>query len=132
MVASKSSGSRNTSAGNSVRRSRSFISGRAKNPERIIALELVTAEFVYIAVTLYTGETPSPRIIAALLAVFAILGLLTIFGEKWGRVAYLFGGLVVMAALLNRQVIAVGTALTSKESTPAASTAQTLLTTALT
>lgn len=83
------------------------MQGKSQNPERIIAFELVIAITVYIGVSLYQKEVPRPRVMAALLAVYAILGVVTIFGPQWGRVAYRFGGLVILGALFNKQVSAV-------------------------
>lgn len=117
--------------------SRDFINGRVANPERIIALELILAETIYVAITLYEGKAPTPKVMAALLAVYGILALFTIAGGEWGRVAYLFGGLVLVAITFNKEVSSVITKIggvtapsTPVNTTAAQQTVQTLLQTA--
>lgn len=84
----------------SLGRGRRIVTKRAQNPEKLIAIELVLAVVAYVGVTLKKGHTPVPRRIAALMAVFAILGVVTMFGPKYGRLAYLFGGLLLMGLVV--------------------------------
>lgn len=109
---------------------RNFLAGRVENPERVIALELILVQVIYVAVTVKSGKTPAPRVMATLLAVYAILALLTIFGPKWGRIAYLFGGLILMGTLFNKEVAQLF-GVVSGSGTPAEKTVQTLIPTAL-
>lgn len=84
-----------------VRYTRSALASPAANPDKVLVLELLAAETIYIGVQVAHGDVPAPKRMAAILAVFAVLGLLSAGGQKWGRVAYSFGGLLVAGLALE-------------------------------
>ncbi len=63
-------------------------------------LELLVCMAVYVGMAVAHKDVPEPKRLAALLGVFAVLGLLSVGGPKWGRVAYLLGALILATEVL--------------------------------
>ena len=93
-----------SSSGSQVAKTKQAIGAPTQNPERVIAFELILAEIVYMASTLIAGKKPTANVMIRFLAIYAILGIVPMFGPSWGKVAYRFGALVIVGTLFNQQV----------------------------
>lgn len=93
-----------SSSSSQISKTKQAIGAPTQNPERVIAFELLLAEVVYMASTLIAGKKPTANVMIRFLAIYAILGIVPMFGPAWGKVAYRFGALVIVGTLFNQQV----------------------------
>ena len=90
--------------GSQISKTKQAIAAPTQNPERVIAFELLLAEVIYMATTLIAGKKPTAKVMISFLAIYAILGVVPMFGPAWGKVAYRFGALIIVGTLFNQQV----------------------------
>lgn len=93
-----------SSSSSQISKTKHAIGAPTQNPERVIAFELLLAEIVYMGSTLIAGKKPTANVMIRFLAIYAILGIVPMFGPSWGKVAYRFGALVIIGTLFNQQV----------------------------
>jgi cell wall-associated NlpC family hydrolase len=80
----------------------------AATGERILVMEMLATEIIVSVREISKGNAPKPTQYISSLAVFAVLGGVSMGGEKWAKLAATIGGVTLLAVLLNAQAQVTG------------------------